>query len=334
MGVRERERSVRMVSRYLTGLSRCYSTQLGRRVGVWGASFDQGQPHRGTTEAPRLLREAGLIQTLVQQGLEVRDFGDEVMSREEKDTVRTRQEAVSRYSRVVHDKVLSILSDQRLALTLGGDHSVALGSLAGSLAHCQDTVVVWVDAHTDINTMSTSNSGNMHGMPVSFNIPQLREDFTHADLSWLQPRLKAARLVYIGLRDVEREERRALERLNIPAYFMSDVDRLGLTRVVEDSLQRVDSEASRRIHLSFDIDALDPSEAPATGTPVRGGLTLREGMTLCDMLHSTGRLQAVDLVEINPLLVTRQHEVDRTVQAALHLIYSALGLRDVVSFHQ
>lgn len=128
---------------------------------------------------------------------------------------------------------------------------------------------MWVDAHTDINTMSTSNSGNMHGMPVSFNIPQLREDFSQADLSWLQPRLEADRLVYIGLRDVEREERRALERLNIPAYFMSDVDRLGLTRVVEDSLQRVDSEASRRIHLSFDIDALDPSEAPATGTPVR-----------------------------------------------------------------
>ena len=138
-----------------------------------------------------------------------------------------------------------------------------------TLFSVKDTVVVWVDAHTDINTMSTSNSGNMHGMPVSFNIPQLREDFTHADLSWLQPRLKAARLVYIGLRDVEREERRALERLNIPAYFMSDVDRLGLTRVVEDGLQRVDSEASRRIHLSFDIDALDPSEAPATGTPVR-----------------------------------------------------------------
>lgn len=111
----------------------------------------------------------------------------------------------------------------------------------------------------------------MHGMPVSFNIPQLREEVSQGDLSWLVPRLEPSRLVYIGLRDVESQERRELERLNIPAYYMSDIDRMGVRAVVEEGLHRIDSTASRKIHLSFDIDALDPSEALATGTPVRYG---------------------------------------------------------------
>ena len=131
--------------------------------------------------------------------------------------------------------------------------------------------MVWVDAHSDINTVSSSSSGNMHGMPVSFNIPQLREEVSQGDLSWLVPRLEPSRLVYIGLRDVESQERRELERLNIPTYYMSDIDRMGVRAAVEEGLHRIDSTASRKIHLSFDIDALDPSEARATGTPVRYG---------------------------------------------------------------
>jgi len=151
-------------------------------------------------------------------------------------------------------------------------------------------------------------------------------------MDWLTPKLDPRRIVYIGLRDVEEAERRILNDLNISAYYMSDVDDKGIKEVVNEALQHVDPEGVRNIHLSFDIDALDPSEATATGTPVRGGLTLREGLQLCDMLQKTGRLQALDMVEVNPQLGNAL-EVKTTVESAALLIYSALGLRDIVSFH-
>ena len=312
---------------------RNYCIKQRRSVGVWGACFDQGQRHPGAGEGPAVLRSSGLLERLSELGVSVADHGDIRELRSEEDTLETRQRATARFSRVTRDKVKSILESGHMALTLGGDHSLGLGSVAASLEHDPDTVVVWVDAHADINTMTTSNSGNMHGMPVSFNIPELREEFPHEDLmDWITPGLDTSRLVYIGLRDVEEEERKILEKLSITAYYMSDVDRLGINHVVSEALTRLDKSGTRNIHLSFDIDALDPVEASATGTPVRGGLSLREGMTVCDMIQRTGRLSAMDLVEINPRLGD-EREVMKTVESAQLLIYSALGLRDIVSFH-
>ena len=312
---------------------RNYCIKHRRSVGVWGACFDQGQRHPGAGEGPAVLRSSGLLERLSELGVSVTDHGDIRELRSEEDTLETRQRATARFSRVTRDKVKSILESGHMALTLGGDHSIGLGSVAASLEHDPDTVVVWVDAHADINTMTTSNSGNMHGMPVSFNIPELREEFPHEDLmDWITPRLDTSRLVYIGLRDVEEEERKILEKLSITAYYMSDVDRLGINHVVSEALTRLDKSGTRNIHLSFDIDALDPVEASATGTPVRGGLSLREGMTVCDMIQRTGRLSAMDLVEINPRLGD-EREVMKTVESAQLLIYSTLGLRDIVSFH-
>lgn len=261
------------------------------------------------------------------------DHGDVREERTAEDTLERRQRATAQFCKTTRDKVGHILSQGQFALTLGGDHSIGMGTVAASLEHDQDTVVVWVDAHADINTMTTSNSGNMHGMPVSFNIPQLREKFPHDDLmDWMTPRLDPSRIVYIGLRDVEDEERNILKRLNISAYYMSDIDRMGITNIVSETLIHLDKTGTKNIHLSFDIDALDPQDASATGTPVRGGLTLREGMTLCEMLHRTGRLRSMDLVEVNPRLGDKT-EVATTVESANFLIYSALGLRNLVSFH-
>ena len=192
--------------------------------------------------------------------------------------------------------------------------------MAGHLASDPDCVVIWVDAHTDINTISTSNSGNMHGMPVSFNIEQLQEPFPHPELKWLTPQL-----IFVGLRDVEEEEKKTRRNLNISAFYMSDVYELGITKVVEEALARVDPLGKRNIHLSFDIDALDPDDAPATGCPVREGLTLTEGLTLCKMVHSMGRLRAMDMVEVNPRLAKNQEEVERTANTANELILAALG---------
>ena len=305
-----------------------------RKVGVWGACFDQGQRHPGASEGPDVIRSSGLLQKLSVMGVEVEDHGDVRVERSaDHDNLENRQRATAKFSHTTFDMVRKILGKGQLALTLGGDHSVGLGTVAASLQHDADTVVVWVDAHADINTMTSSNSGNMHGMPVSFNIPQLAEQFPHPQLmDWITPRLDPARIVYIGLRDVEEAERSILTRLNIAAYYMSDIDRLGISNVISEALEKMDPDGRRKIHLSFDIDALDPSEASATGTPVRGGLTLREGMTVCDLIQRTGRLSAMDIVEVNPRLGDTV-EVKKTVDSAALLIYSALGLRDTVSFH-
>ena len=300
---------------------------------MWGACFDQGQRHPGASEGPGAIRASGVLERLTELGVRLVDHGDLREDRGEEDTLDNRQLATARFSRATYDKVREILGRGELALTLGGDHSVGLGSVAASLAEDEDSVVVWVDAHADINTMTSSNSGNMHGMPVSFNIPELAEKFRHkGEMDWITPRLKPSRIAYIGLRDVEEAERSILRDLNIPSFFMSDIDRLGVCNVVTEALRRIDPDGCRNIHLSFDIDALDPSDASATGTPVRGGLSLREGMAVCDMISSTGRLTAVDLVEVNPRLGDRD-EVQRTVESASLLIYSVLGLRDLVSFH-
>jgi len=318
----------------IIGIRPCSSTSRSRPVvGVWGACFDQGQRYPGASEGPDVIRASGLLQKLSDLGVNVVDHGDVRLDRGEDDNLENRQKATAKYAKMTHDTVKKILEQGQMALTLGGDHSIGLGSVSASLDHDPDTVVVWVDAHADINTMSTSNSGNMHGMPVSFNIPQLVEQFPHPDLmDWIKPRLDPRRIVYIGLRDVEEEERKILQKFNIPAYFMSDIDNLGINDVVREALEKVDATGSNNIHLSFDIDALDPVEASATGTPVRGGLTLREGMHLCDMIQRTGRLTAMDLVEVNPRLGGHL-EAQKTVESAVLLIYSALGLRDIVSFH-
>ena len=304
-----------------------------RSVGVWGACFDQGQRHPGASEGPEVIRASGVLQRLIELGVRLVDHGDLREDRAEDDTLDNRQLATARFSRATYEKVREILGRGELALTLGGDHSIGLGSVAASLEEDEDSVVVWVDAHADINTMTTSNSGNMHGMPVSFNIPELAEEFRHkGEMNWITARLKPSRIAYIGLRDVEEAERNVLRALNIPSFFMSDIDRLGVSDVVTEALRRIDPDGCRNIHLSFDIDALDPCDASATGTPVRGGLSLREGMTVCDMIHRTGRLTAMDLVEVNPRLGGCD-EVKKTVESASLLIFSALGLRDLVSFH-
>ena len=239
-------RVCRQVGRTGAGLGAGFHTvpPAQAQIGVWGACSDRGQPHPGTQFAPDAMRAAGLLAPLAATH-QVTDHGDLVA-----DCGVERQVGVARFGRAVAERVGAVLGAGQLCVTLGGDHSVALGTLAASLAHDPDCCVLWVDAHADINTVSGSSSGNMHGMPVSFNIPALVEQFPHpAELDWLVPRLDPARLAYIGLRDVEPREKESLARLGITAFFMSDVDRLGLARVTEAALASVDPAACRNIHL-------------------------------------------------------------------------------------
>lgn len=190
-----------------------------------------------------------------------------------------------------------------------------------------DLAVLWIDAHADINTPLTSDSGNMHGMSVAFFVKELQPYVSRLPpiASWIQPKISAANLAYIGLRDVDPAEATILEMLGIAAYSMREVDRYGIEKVTEMALSKISrGNSNRPIHVSYDIDAICGSVIKSTGTPVPGGLTLREGISLIEMIHNTGRMVSMDLVEVNPLLGSEEDAVT-TAQAAKHLILGAFG---------
>lgn len=229
-----------------------------------------------------------------------------------------------RYTSAVTNDVMKQVSETcsqgSLALTIGGDHSLAMGTISGSLSVYPNLGVVWVDAHADINTPETTTSGNLHGMPVSFLMGlSSNEHFA----KWLpSAKLHPSRLVYIGLRDVDPGEKALLKQYNIRAYSMHEVDRYGIGKIMDMAMEYLGRDSP--IHLSFDVDALDPSVCPSTGTPVRGGLTFREGHYINEVLAESGCLVAVDIMEVNPILGDAAGS-ETTVSVGLSLIRCALG---------
>lgn len=235
--------------------------------------------------------------------------------------------AVSAVTQQISKQVYDHAKEGRFVLTLGGDHSIAIGTISGTAKALRETqgreiAVIWVDAHADINTPETSDSGNIHGMPVAF-LTGLATEKPDAPFGWLKQdqRLNVSKLVYIGLRDVDRGEKKILREHGIKAFSMHDVDRYGIGSVMEQAIGWIGRDTP--IHLSFDIDALDPMWAPSTGTAVRGGLTLREGDFIAECVHETGSLVALDLVEVNPSL--EEHGAQETVRAGVSIVRCALG---------
>lgn len=203
---------------------------------------------------------------------------------------------------------------------------MAIGSIHGHAQAQKDLSVVWVDAHADINTPLTSPTGNIHGQPMSYLIHELHSKIpVMPSFSWLKPCVSAKDIVYIGLRDVDPEEHYILKHLGIKVFSMTEVDRLGIARVMEETCDYIFSKVRKPIHLSYDIDALDPSISPATGTPVVGGLTYREGVYITEQICQTGLLSAVDMVEVNPKRGKTEEEVRSTVNAAVDLVLGCFG---------
>lgn len=234
---------------------------------------------------------------------------------------------VSAVTQELSNQVYTHAREGRFVLTLGGDHSIAIGTISGTAKAIRERLgreiaVIWVDAHADINTPETSDSGNIHGMPVAF-LTGLATEKPENPFGWIKQehRLNLKKLVYIGLRDVDRGEKKILRENGIKAFSMHDIDKYGIGRVMEMALGWIGTDTP--IHLSFDVDALDPMYAPSTGTPVRGGLTLREGDYIAECVHETGSLVALDLVEVNPSLeITGAQE---TVRAGVSIVRCALG---------
>ncbi|KAJ3094074.1 Arginase, catabolizes arginine to ornithine and urea [Physocladia obscura] len=251
-------------------------------------------------------------------------------------------EYTSKVTHRIHKSVKKACEEGKLALTIGGDHSIAIGTVSGSLAVYKERLgVIWVDAHGDINTPESTSSGNLHGCPVAF-LSGLGGSKVPPFTNWLNPTFDLSRIVYIGLRDLDGPEKKILRDNNIKAFSMHEVDRWGIGRVLDAAIeylyatapppppssekqhQNDDGVVTCPIHLSFDVDALDPSVAPATGTPVRGGLSFREGHYIMETLHQTGSLVAVDITEVNPALGNHL-ERETTISVGCSLVRSVLG---------
>ncbi|KAK0521713.1 Arginase, catabolizes arginine to ornithine and urea [Tilletia horrida] len=305
------------------------------KVAVIGCPFSCGQPRAGVEAGAISLVEAGLVQQIEQLGYSVRFDGHNQFDPANRLLLDDADIGKMKFPRTVSGvakSVADIVSKHALAgelpLTLGGDHSLALGTVSGVLRAHPTAGVIWVDAHADINTPLTTDTGNLHGCPVSF-LMGLPGTSVAPFTDWLPatPVLKPDSIVYIGLRDVDAPEKKILRENGIKAFSMHEVDRYGIGRVVDMALDYlnggVEGKRERPIHLSFDVDALDPTVAPSTGTPVRGGLSFREGHYICEAIFQTGNLVAMDLMEVNPSLSPTDAEA--TVTIGCSLIRSALG---------
>ncbi|KAJ5539839.1 Arginase [Penicillium tannophilum] len=304
------------------------------QLGVVAVGFNGGQMKKGVEAAPMALIEAGLL-TQLREDLEYDIHHDDIVHYYEKDIPAEdpdhrnmkKPRAVSAVTERLSSQVYNYAKDGKFVLTLGGDHSIAIGTVSGTAKAIRERLgremaVIWVDAHADINVPEMSPSGNIHGMPMAFLTRLAREDKPDI-FGWLKDEhiVSTRKLVYIGLRDVDRGEKKLLRENGIKAFSMHDIDRHGIGRVVEMALAHIGNDTP--IHLSFDVDALDPQWAPSTGTPVRGGLTLREGDFICEAVHETGNLVAMDLVEVNPSL--ESVGAAETIRAGCSLVRSALG---------
>ncbi|CAG2056976.1 unnamed protein product [Timema podura] len=237
----------------------------------------------------------------------------------------------------VSEKVQDVMKDGRVCVTLGGDHSLSIGTVDGHVKARGDVAVLWVDAHADLNTADTSTTGNVHGMPVALLAKELSDYWPYLPgMDWQKPTLSIKQFAYIGLRSVDEYERVIMDKYSITAFGMEDIEYKGIINVVNEALQSIDPLSRLPLHVSFDIDCLDSLEAPSTGTYshnrvfrplyplVRGGMSLREGIQVMEQAHRTGRLSAVDLVEVNPSIGDKR-DVHLTLQAAKHLLQAVFG---------
>ncbi len=298
-----------------------------RSVSVIGAPLDLGQRRRGVDMGPSAIRAAGLGAKLRGLGLEVRDEGDVAVKLPETQASgdeRARFAAeIAETCREIASAVEGCVTRGRTPVVLGGDHSLALGSLAGASQAAsrrgQRPGLIWLDAHADMNTPETTPSGNVHGMPLAYALGLGRGAL--AELVD-EPLVAAENAVLIGARDLDPGERQAIERTGLRVMTMRQLDERGIRASMEEALA-IASAGSRPFHLSLDLDFLDPREAPGVGTPCRGGATYREAHLALEMVADSGRMLSLDLAEVNPILDT----ANQTAELAVELALSALGKR-------
>jgi arginase len=293
------------------------------QVAVIGAGLDLGQERRGVDMGPSAIRYAGLDTRLEGIGIECSDWGNVATAVPE--AVQPQDERVRYLTEVkaacgaVADLVARAVSEGLTPLVLGGDHSIALGTLGGLARELGPGGVLWVDAHADLNTPDTSPTGNVHGMVLAAALGLCGPQFESPH--WPLPAVDRSRVALVGLRTLDAGERRRLGELGIRAWTISEIDRGGIEPALSEALAHVAGPGF--VHISLDADVIDPDVAPGVGTPVRGGLSYREAHLAMELVAEAGIATSLEVVEVNPIL-DRQNE---TAALAVELVASALGAR-------
>lgn len=298
-----------------------------RNVRIIGVPLDLGASRRGVDMGPSALRIAGLTRALSALGCTVHDVGNVPVPQRETlghQPGAREIEAITAVCRDLAVRTADAIRDGEFPLVLGGDHSLGAGSIAGASTAFDERGarigVIWLDAHGDFNTPETSLTGNVHGMPVAHLLGL--GDAAMASLANPSPALRAEHLAFVGLRDVDAAERKAIHDHGVLAFTMRDIDERGLPAVMREAIARA-SNGTAGIYVSCDADWVDPREAPGVGTPVQGGATYREAHLAMEMLCDSGQMIGMDVVEVNPVLDER----NRSAELMVELIASALGKR-------
>jgi arginase len=297
-------------------------------VAIIGAPMDLGAARRGVDMGPSALRLAGLDERIRTLGYDVQDLGNVEVDQPESLPVGPHRARylpqIAQSCTRLADTVYRAVSEAKLPLVLGGDHSIAVGTVSGLSRYHRERDgrigILWIDAHADMNTPDSSPSGNVHGMPLACCVgvgpPELTSIYGFA------PKVEPENVAIVGVRDVDRKEAPQVKGTGVRAFTMRDIDERGLRAVMEDAIG-IASDGTAGFHLSFDMDAVDPAEAPGVGTPVRGGLTYREAHLAMEIIGDSGRPVSMEVVEVNPVL----DQANRTAILGVELVTSALGKR-------
>ncbi len=297
-------------------------------IAVIGVPLDLGAGRRGVDMGPSAIRVAGLGGRLAALGYEVEDWGNVAVEQPESLPAghpRARYlPQIARACRLLARTVEKACTQGKVPLVLGGDHSVAVGTVSG-VSHAlrakrQSLGLIWIDAHADMNTPETSPSGNVHGMPLACCIGQGPRELTR--LYGYAPKVDPAHAVLVGVREVDQLERPHVRKSGVRAFTMRDIDERGLPAIMKEAI-RIASEGTAGFHVSLDMDAVDPHEAPGVGTAVRGGITYREAHLAMELICDARHMTSMEVVEVNPVI----DEANRTAMLAVELVMSALGKR-------
>ena len=295
-------------------------------ISIVGAPLDLGAGRRGVDMGPSAVRLAGLNARLASLGYEVEDLGNVSVAQQE--STPTGPENAKYLSQIAKTcaklatMVEGVTSAGKFPLVLGGDHSIAIGTVAG-VAHShrqrgEKIGLIWIDAHADMNTPESSPSGNVHGMPLACCIGHGPRELT--EIFDFSPKVHGPNVALIGIRDVDEKERELVRASGVTTFTMRDIDERGLRNVMEQALE-IASKGTAGFHLSLDMDSVDPDEAPGVGTPVRGGMTYREAHLAMETICDCSRMLSMELVEVNPVL----DSANRTALLGVELVMSAMG---------
>lgn len=284
-----------------------------------GVPMDLGQNRRGVDMGPSAIRYARFQESLEELGYTVTDLGNArtpIPETVEKNGKVQRLGAIREVCSEIAAQIEKMVADGLFPIILGGDHSVSIGTVSGA-ASVGRTGVIWLDAHADFNTPETSPSGNVHGMPLATLTGRGHPDLVN--IGEIGAKVMPEDVVLVGLRSVDRDEQRLLHEAGAHVYTMKEIDAYGVAKVVRRAIE--DLSHLERVHLSFDLDALDPEIAPGVGTPVRGGLSYREAHLVMELVNEAGIITSLDVVEVNPILDER----NGTAELAVELVASLMG---------